>query len=237
MPTPFAGFPAEMPRFFKALKKNNDREWFQPRKEQYVQFVHQPMTDLVMALNQQLQKIAPDYVADPKKAIFRIYRDTRFSNDKTPYKTHIGAFFTPRRNVNSGAGLYMHFSDDSVFVGGGVYHPEREVLLAVREHVRDNHKALRKILAQAKVKSMFGEIGGGKLTRPPKGFDPEHPAADLIKHKDWLLSSELEPAIATTTAVYTEILNRFRLIVPFVEFFNSPLSRKKKVKEPLEVYR
>jgi uncharacterized protein (TIGR02453 family) len=129
----------------------------------------------------------------------------------------------------------MHFSDNSVFVGGGVYHPERDVLLAVREHVRDNHKALRKILAHSKVKSLFGEIGGDKLTRPPKGFDPEHPASDLIKHKDWLLSAELKPAVATTAVVYTEVLDRFRSIVPFVEFFNAPLNARKK--ESLEVYR
>jgi uncharacterized protein (TIGR02453 family) len=236
LPTPFAGFPVEMPRFFRALKKNNDRDWFQPRKEQYVQFVYQPMTELVMALNRELQKIAPEYIAEPKKAIFRIYRDTRFSADKTPYKTHVGAFFT-RRGVTSGAGLYMHFSDNSLFVGGGVYHPEREVLLAVREHVRDNHGALRKILAQSKVKSLFGEIGGDSLTRVPKGFDCEHPAADLIKHKDWLLSAEMEPTIATTAAVYKEILSRFRVIVPFVEFFNQPLSARTRAKEPLQVHR
>jgi len=233
---PFAGFPAEMPRFFKALKKNNDREWFQPRKEQYVQFVQQPMTELVLALNEQLERFAPEYVADPKKAIFRIYRDTRFSADKTPYKTHIGAFFS-RRGVSSGAGLYMHFSDNSTFVGGGVYHPERDVLLAVRQHVRDNHQELRKILSQSKVKTIFGEMGGDRLTRVPKGFDPEHPAAELIKHKDWLLSSELEPSAATTAGVYTEVLSRFRLIVPFLEFFNQPLSARKPAKEPLEFHR
>jgi len=228
---PFAGFPAEMPRFFKALKKNNDREWFQPRKEQYVQFVQQPMIELVLALNQQLEKFAPEYVADPKKAIFRIYRDTRFSADKTPYKTHIGAFFT-RRGASSGAGLYMHFSDDSTFAGGGVYHPEKDVLLAVREHIRDNHQALRKILGHSKVKAAFGEVHGDRLTRVPKGFDADHPAAELIKHKDYILSSELEPGMVTTAAVYKEILSRFRLIVPFVEFFNQPLTARAKETSP-----
>lgn len=234
---PFAGFPAEMPRFLKALKKNNDREWFQPRKEQYVQFVQQPMTELVLALNQQLNKFAPEYVADPKKAIFRIYRDTRFSPDKTPYKTHIAAFFAKRGLTSGAAGLYMHFSSSDVFIGGGIYHPERDVLLAVREHVRDNHGELRKMLAKPKVRALFGEMRGDTLTRVPKGFHPEHPAADLIKHKDWLLSAELKPAIATTAAVYAEVLSRFRLIVPFVEFFNQPLASRKLTKEPPEFHR
>jgi uncharacterized protein (TIGR02453 family) len=230
---PFAGFPAAMPRFFRQLNKNNQREWFQPRKEHYQQQVLQPMTELVQAVNQELSKIAPEYVTDPKKAIFRIYRDTRFSPDKTPYKTHIGAFFVRRGLTSGAAGLYMHVSAKDIYIGGGLYHPEREVLLTVREHVRDHYGELRKILSQRKLKALLGDLRGDCLTRAPKGFDPEHPAADLIKHKDWLLAAELEPAVATTPRIYPEILSRFRLIIPFVEFFNRALSARKKAKEPL----
>src|SRR4051794_2248071 len=103
----FTGFPPEAITFFRRLKKNNTREWFQPRKEIYEEQVKAPMLELVTVLMQRLADFAPDYVADPKKAIYRIYRDTRFSKDKTPYKTHIAAVFTPRSlEKHSGAGFY-----------------------------------------------------------------------------------------------------------------------------------
>src|SRR5947209_7177135 len=107
----FTGFPPEAITFFRALKKNNKREWFQPRKEIFEEQVKAPMLELVTVLMQRLADFAPDYVADPKKAIYRIYRDTRFSKDKTPYKTHIAAVFTPRSlEKHSGAGFYFSVS-------------------------------------------------------------------------------------------------------------------------------
>ena len=226
MPTGFPGFPPEMFQFFRQLKRNNHREWFQPRKELFERHVKAPMTELVTALNSQLMKFGPDYVADPKRAIFRIYRDTRFSPDKTPYKTHIGASFGRRGLRISGGGLYFGVSQEGVEVAGGIYHPEPDTLLAVRTHIAENYAELRAILAQSKVKKLFGGLEGRELTRVPKGFDATHAAADLIKKKDWLLDVSLKPSLATSPQLYKELVERFRVMLPFVEFLNQPLAGK-----------
>lgn len=237
MTSGFPGFPAEMTKFFRELKRNNKREWFQPRKEIFERHVKVPMMELVLALNGELSKFAPDYVADPKKAIFRIYRDTRFSHDKTPYKTHIAAVFGRRGMAMSSGGLYFSVSNDNIEVAGGIYHPPPETLLAVRTHIAAHHERLRTILKQSKVKKLFGGLVGDELSRVPKGFDASHPAADLIKKKDWLLDVTLEPSLATTPALYKELAERFRVMHPFVEFLNRPLAGKKPVKDLLEFHR
>src|SRR5271169_4367613 len=111
----FAGFPPEALTFLRALKKHNEREWFQPRKETYEEKVKAPMIELVAVLMQRLADFAPEYVADPAKAVYRIYRDTRFSKDKTPYKTHIAAVFTPQgQGKESGAGYYFSVTPDEI---------------------------------------------------------------------------------------------------------------------------
>jgi uncharacterized protein (TIGR02453 family) len=225
--TGFAGFPPEAIQFLRGLKKNNRREWFQPRKDVYEQQVKAPMTELVSALNRELALFAPDYIADPKKAIFRIYRDTRFSADKTPYKTHTAAWFAPRGQGPGGAGLYFSVSADSIEIAGGVYHPERDVLLAVRTLIAEHHTELRRILKSPKVKKLLGDLQGGELTRVPKGFCAEHPAADLIKKKDWVLGQNLEPSLATSPELLPAIRDRFRAMGPFLEFMNRSMKPKK----------
>ena len=237
MTSGFPGFPAEMAQFFRGLKRNNRREWFQPRKELFEQQVKGPMRELVLALNSTLSKFAPDYIADPKKAIFRIYRDTRFSHDKTPYKTHIAAHFGRRGTALSGGGLYFSVSNDTIEVAGGIYHPAPETLLAVRTHIAGNHEELRAILKHNKVKKLFGGIVGDELSRVPKGFDACHPAADLIKKKDWLLDVTLEPSIATTPALFKNLTEHFRAMHPFVEFLSRPLAAKKPARDLLEFHR
>lgn len=236
MATGFPGFPQEMQRFFRSLKRNNRREWFQPRKEHFEQHVKGPMAELVAAVNTQLMKFAPEYVTDPKKAIFRIYRDTRFSPDKTPYKTHIGASFSRKGLRLPGGVLYFGISEEGVEVAGGVYHPLPDTLLAVRTHIAANHAQLRAILSRAKVKRLFGGLEGGELTRVPKGFDANHPAADLIKKKDWLLDVSLPAPVVTTPQLYKEVVERFRAMVPFLEFLNQPLAGKKATKDLLEYH-
>src|SRR5215472_1997655 len=125
-----------MVQFFRSLKRNNRREWFQPRKHVYEQHVKGPMLELVAALNREMARLAPDYVTDPRKAIFRIYRDTRFSADKTPYKTNVSASFSRRGSAGLGSGgFYFSVSADEVEVAGGIYHPEPETMLVVRTHI------------------------------------------------------------------------------------------------------
>ena len=233
--TAFAGFPQEMIQFFRGLKRNNRREWFQPRKHLFDQHVKAPMLELVAALNAQLARFAPDYVTDPTKAIFRIYRDTRVSADKTPYKTHIAASFRRRgpKHVHLG-GFYFSVSSDEIEVAGGLYHPPPETMLLVRTHISENHRELQKIVANRTARRLMGEIQGDELTRAPKGFDPRHPAVGFIKKKDWILDAMLDPGLATTPKLYREITDRFRVMAPFLEYLNRPLASQKPARDLLQ---
>jgi uncharacterized protein (TIGR02453 family) len=231
----FPGFPPEMVQFLRGLKRNNRRDWFQPRKHLYEQHVKAPMLELVAALNGDLMKFAPEFVTDPKKAVFRIYRDTRFSADKTPYKTHVAASFWRRGADHTGAGgFYFSVAHDQVEVAGGIWHPTPETMLLVRTHIAESYPELRRILADKKTRKLVGDLQGAELTRAPKGFDPGHPALDLIKKKDWTVYVTLDASLATTPKLYREVLDRFRAMAPFIEYLNRPLVGRKPPRTLLE---
>lgn len=224
----FDGFPKEMVTFFRGLKRNNRREWFQPRKHLFEEHIKEPMTRLVEALNSDFAKFAPEYVSDPKKAIFRIYRDTRFSPDKTPYKTHIACSFGRRGGEHmSVSGFYFSVSANEIEVAGGIYHPATDTTLLVRTYISENYEELRRILAAKRLRQLLGELQGDELSRAPKGFDTCHPAINLIKKKDWILAASLDPGLATRPRLYPEIVDRFRAMAPLVEFLNRPLLVRK----------
>jgi uncharacterized protein (TIGR02453 family) len=221
-------FPKEALTFFRSLEKNNTREWFQPRKELFDKQIKGPMLEVVAALNHEMARFAPDYINDPEKALYRIYRDTRFSNDKTPYKTHIAAIF-PRHGMakHSGGGLYCSVSHKEIEVAGGVYMPGPEQLLAIRNHIAANHAELRTILRSKALKTLMGDLQGTQLSRVPKGFSPEHPAADMLKYKQWYYFVSLDPAIALTPQLVPELSKRFKVLMPLVEFFNVPFQQSR----------
>jgi uncharacterized protein (TIGR02453 family) len=218
----FPGFPAEGLAFFSSLQRNNRREWFQPRKAIFEATMKQPMRDLVGAVNSAMKSFAPEYVTDPDKAIYRIYRDTRFSKDKTPYKDHLAASFS-RRGDKAGAGYYFAVSHKEVAIGGGIYMPEPETLRAMRQHVAEHHEEFRKIAGARAVRQLFTAVQGEQLSRVPKGYASDHPAADILRMKQYLLYVELPPDLATTPALYTEVVKHFRALTPLVEFLNAPL--------------
>jgi uncharacterized protein (TIGR02453 family) len=227
--TGFTGFPQEGIDFFSKLARNNRREWFQPRKAIFDEKVKQPMRELVEQVNHALAGFAPDYVTEPDKAIYRIYRDTRFSNDKTPYKGHIAASFHRRAATShADAGYYFAVSHQEVAIGGGIYMPEPQALLAIRNHIAERHQELRKILANRAVKRLLGDLQGDQLSRVPKGFCSEHPAADLLRFKQLILYIELPPDLATTRALPGEILKRFKVMVPFLDFLTAPLGQARR---------
>jgi uncharacterized protein (TIGR02453 family) len=221
----FGGFPPEAMPFLRALKKNNAREWFQPRKEIYEEKVRGPMIELVTAVMRRMADFAPDHVGDPAKAVYRIYRDTRFSKNKIPYKTHIAAVF-PRRDLekHGGAGYYFSVSPEEIEVGGGVYMPLPESLRAIRRQLAGHHEEFRRIAGERKVRRYFGEVYGDRLTRAPKGFAPDHPAADLLRLKQYLLFANLDPKLVTSPKLYREIMDRFKAMTPFLEFLNRPFA-------------
>ena len=225
----FAGFPPEAMTFLRALKKHNTREWFQPRKHIYDDQVKAPMVELVTELAHAMLDFAPDYVTDANKAIYRIYRDTRFSPDKTPYKTHIAAIFARRGTEKHGGGsYYFSISHKEVEVGGGIYMPPPEALLAVRTHIAQHHADFRRIAASSAIKRLYGAVQGEQLARLPKGFRAEDPAADLLRFKQYLLFTTLDPAVVTTPKLFPELEKRFRALAPFLDFLNAPLTAMKR---------
>ena len=227
--SPFPGFPDEAIRFFKALARNNRREWFQPRKPVFDEQVKKPMVELCEALNVALKRFAPAYVTDPAKAVYRIYRDTRFSNDKTPYKDHIAASFRHKflAGDGGGAGFYFQVSHKDVAVGGGIYMPSPETLLAVRHHLAEHYETLDQILKSRALTRLLGDLQGDQLSRAPKGFPTDHPAAHL-RRKQIYFFKELPADLATTPAVYKEIVTRFEAMAPFLEFLNAPLVARRR---------
>src|SRR5215831_12992916 len=158
MKSAFPGFSPDALPFLRNLKRNNRREWFQPRKEKYETLIKIPMLELVGQLNTAFSGFAPSYVTDPQKSVFRIYRDTRFSHDKTPYKTHIAAIF-PRNGADRmrGACFYFHFTEKELLAFGGVYSPERDELLAYRGLLQEHYREFEKILDN---KTLRRAVGG-----------------------------------------------------------------------------
>jgi uncharacterized protein (TIGR02453 family) len=167
----FEGFPKEGVRFLRSLKRNNKREWFEARKQTYLDQVKAPMEAFIVSMAEEFRSLAPELLATPKASSYRIYRDTRFSPDKTPYKTQVAAVFPPRGlGKHEGACLYVHIAPDEVFVGGGLYMPTRPDLQAVREHLASEHRRFRSSIRSRSFRDMFGELGGEKLTRVPRDF-------------------------------------------------------------------
>lgn len=152
----FPGFSEEALTFFRGLHRNNKREWFQPRKAVFEEKVKAPMLELVAALNADMSKFAPLHVTEPAASLYRIYRDTRFSKDKKPYKTHQAAYF-PRRGLDRsrGSGYYFAVSHESLAVGGGMYMPLPDVLLAVRTRLADRHAEFRKIVQSKTLRKLM----------------------------------------------------------------------------------
>jgi uncharacterized protein (TIGR02453 family) len=213
--------------FLRGLKRNNRREWFQPRKERYETLVRQPMMAIVERLADDLRPFAPEVIADPKSAIYRIYRDTRFSSDKTPYKTHIAASF-PWRGLprHEGAGLYFHVSPAEVWIGGGMYAPQSAQLHLVRQHIASNPQRLRSIVESAGFKRAVGALEGERLTRVPRGFPRDHEAADWLRFRQFLAGREMPSRVATSARFYATILETFRVVVPLIRFLNEPLASR-----------
>ena len=229
MPAPH--FSDKSLKFLRGLKRNNDREWFEPRKPVYEAEVKAPMLAVVAAINEALVEFAPHNVRPPQKAMMRIYRDIRFSPNKAPYKTQVAAWWSrDGLEKTSGGGFYFSVSATDVTVAAGVYMPEREQLLAIRRYLLEHHAELRALLNGRKLKAKLSEFEGNRLTRPPKGFPADSPAMDLLLCRQWGVAATLPASVATTPALVKEITDRFRLAAPIVELLNQPLLASLKAK-------
>ncbi len=222
---PFGGFSPKAVAFLRSLKRNNDREWFRERRERYDELLRTPMIEVIDRLAEDFRGFAPDLVASPKASLYRIYRDTRFSNDKSPLKTHVAAVF-PTRGLarHAGAGLYFEIAPTDVWVGGGMYAPDTSILQRVREHIAANHRRLRVIVESPTFRRSVGQLEGEQLQRVPRGFPKDHEAADFLKYRQFLAGKEFPAAFATTRRFYPGLVTTFKAMAPLVRFLNEPLA-------------
>ena len=223
MPTHFSH--AAM-RFLKGLKTHNDRDWFNERKAVYEAEVQAPWLALIEEINHAFVDFAPGYAKPARKAAMRIYRDIRFSKNKQPYKTHVAAWWSTTTVVRtSGGGFYAHVSPEEIVVAAGVYMPQPDQLLAIRRYLQQHHAEVRALLADKKLRALLPDLDSNPLTRMPKGFLPDDPAAELLLCRQWALSAKLPGDIAISPRLVPEILKRFRAATPLVMLLNTPLTR------------
>ncbi len=182
---PFAGFPPEGLGFLKRLKRNNNRGWFQKHRQEYEDLVRSPMECLIASLGPRMAEVAPDFEFHPRKSIFRIYRDTRFSKDKTPYKTNIAASFEPRgqKRPTEYPGLYLGIEIGEIFIGGGLYMPSGEQIKAIRRSIADHPDEYRAVVEDRAFRRMFGQVMGEKLQKAPLGYPKDHPMIEHLRLK------------------------------------------------------
>lgn len=193
MSTGFTGFRPEALAFLVELALNNDRAWFQPRKAEYEALLKEPLERLCSALDAEFRARGVPLAADPARSPFRIYRDVRFSKDKSPYKTNIGASF-PWIGDGGGVGGYFHLEPGAIFVGGGMWHPSPARLAAWRSAVVGDRAGVNGVLDDTSFRAAFGAVEGERLKRAPTGYPPDDPDIDLLRLKDVVFSRPLSDA-------------------------------------------
>ncbi len=228
---PFTGFHPEAIQFLADLAENNDRAWFQPRKADYERLLKAPMESLVAALAVRFAARGLPLVADPRRSIFRIYRDTRFSKDKSPYKRHVAATFPwgaggagsagsdERAHGNGG---YFNFQPGEMYVGGGMWHPEKPRLDAWRRAVVERADEVAAAVDDPKFVGVFGRVTGeGSLKRMPTGFPPDHPRADLLRLRDVTFGRRLSDAEVLSAELPDTLVEAFEAAMPVFRLLDS----------------
>jgi len=192
---PFEGFPREGMAFLKKLKKNNNRPWFQKHREVYEESVRFPMQCLVASLAERMADAAPEMEFNPRKSIFRIYRDVRFSKNKAPYKTNIAASFRMKGEGTSpveNPGLYLGIGPGEIYIGGGLYMPTADQLKAIRKSIAGQPDEFLAVAGGRSFKRDFGGIQGETLSKAPLGYPRDHPMIEYLKHKQFYIGKDFD---------------------------------------------
>ena len=217
-------------RFLRALKRNNRREWFTAQRDRYEESVRRPLAELVEELDARFARFAPEMTGDPKRSIFRIYRDVRFSSDKSPYKTHAACWFFHRdagkgvggTNPHGGAGFYFHLEPGASLSAGGLWMPPAQSLRNIRQALADDHDGFARSIRSRGVKRRFGALNDeAVLRRVPRGFDADHPAAEWLRYRSFTMSSALTPDEIVSPALADTLERDYRTLLPFVRWLNS----------------
>ena len=232
----FTGFRPEAIQFLVDLAANNERAWFQPRKAEYERLLKEPLEALIAALGERFEKRGIPLRADPAKSPFRIYRDVRFSKDKSPYKTNLGASFpwveasagddaTARSHTSEvhSSGGYFHLQPGEIYVGGGIWHPDKPWIDAFRQRVAKDPDEIRGLIGEKGFKKTFGKLSddGHSLQRVPQGYAADHPAADLLKMKDVVFGRRLSDTDAESPSLPDILADTYAAAVPMFRYLAS----------------
>ena len=221
-------------KFLRELRRNNNREWFLRNKPRYEAELKQPCLRFIAALAAPLHKISAQYVADPKPvggSLFRIYRDARFSRDKSPYKTHAGMSFYHQSARSAARGdsasaafgrldapvFYLHLEPGGCFIGGGLWHPQPATVKRVRSFMINNPASWKKATREARFRKVFA-LEGEALSRPPLGYDPEHELIEDLKRKDFVATAELGEADVCAPDFIKTVLRHYALMAPLADW-------------------
>ena len=213
--------------FLADLGSNNHREWFNNNKDRYENFVVTPVTRFIEAVGEFLPTISDAYIADTRRnggSMFRIYRDTRFSRDKRPYKENVGCQFRHTAGKNAHApGFYVHLAPAEVFIGGGIWKPDNNSLDKIRNHIAENPELWSSAMKYTAFSSHFGKLQGESLKRPPRGFDPDNPHIEDLKRKSYMAFRHVKPQSALTPAFINDVEKAFATAMPLMRFITSAL--------------
>ena len=222
---PFEGFPKEGIDFLKRLKRNNNRTWFENHKEVFEQNARAPMLSFISALQPHFARFAPEFDLNPKRSIFRIYRDIRFSSDKTPYKTHIAAHFVLRGMPKGfvGSGYYIQIEPGEFFVGGGIYMPDGTQLKKIRIAIATKSEEFLSIVENKEFKKRFTPFDWTKLQRVPRGYSENHPMAEWLKFKQFFVGISLPESMCYSKSLVDAAAGICEEASPLVRFLNKSL--------------
>ena len=230
----FNGFRPAALTFLRALKKNNRRDWFEANRDVFEQEVKAPLRALVEELDVRFAALAPEFVGDPKSSLFRIYRDIRFSKDKSPYKTHAACWIFHRapgrgvgQTVDGGAGFYFHLEPGSSLVAAGLWMPPRPKLQRVRDAIADDPKSWEAVVLDKRFVRRFGGLTeddpGAMLKRLPRGYVPGHPAERWLRFNSFTVSRALSDAEALSPKLADSAMKDFTLMLPLARWLNRAL--------------
>ena len=225
----FTGFPPAAFTFLNGLGENNNRDWFEARRDVYEQALRAPMKALIEEMDARLATFTPEITGTAKGSMFRIHRDIRFSKNKAPYKTNAACWFFHRDSkgnvgqdaVHGGAGMYFHLEPRACFTGGGIWMPPSPVLKRIRGALDVGHEEFNDIVTARPFRKMFGELSTeAVLKRMPRGFDPDHPAGDWLRYQSFTAGCPVTQSEVTAITLADRLEDVFRTISPLVRWLN-----------------
>jgi uncharacterized protein (TIGR02453 family) len=211
--------------FLKKLKINNNREWFDSNKPEYLaskEIFEEFVSELIKGINKFDKKVSLDL--KPKDCTFRIYKDVRFSKDKTPYKNNMSASINPGGKKSNIPGYYFHLEPDACFLAGGVYMPMPDVLKAIRQEIDYNPLPLINVLKSASFKKEFNGLDEeDKLKNPPKGFNKDHAHSEILKNRHFIVSQKFENKVILKKEGLSKTLDSFKAMYPFLDYLRKAI--------------